>query len=101
MKTIVKKFNIYQYSELNEEAKEKVRIEYLENPIRKEGFINMIYEDLKNLFPSSELKVQWELSYSYRDGVNVYGNLDIMDLVNMIQNNLCGDTYLKFKDFFL
>ena len=69
MREIIKKFNVYQYSELSDEAKAKVRSWYIDDPFRAEELTDMINEDLKNLFPNSELKVEWSLSSCQGDGV--------------------------------
>lgn len=100
MREIIKKFNVYQYSELSDEAKAKVRSWYIDYTLRSEELTFQIDQDLKNLFPNSELKVEWSLSYCQGDGVNVYGDLCFMDLVNMVQNHLCGDDYKAFENFF-
>lgn len=100
MREIIKKFNVYQYSELSDEAKAKVRSWYIDDPVRSEELTFLINQDLENLFPNSELKVEWSLSYCQGDGVNVYGDLCFMDLVNMVQNHLCGDNYKAFENFF-
>lgn len=100
MRTIIKKFNVYQYSELSDEAKAKVRSWYIDDPVRSEELTFLINQDLENLFPNSSLKVEWSLSYCQGDGVNIYGYLCFMDLVNMIQNHLCGDNYKLFEDSF-
>ena len=100
MRTIIKKFNVFKYSELSEKAKEKVRCWYIDDPLRSEELTEMIDEDLKNLFPNSELKVEWSLSSCQGDGVNIYGDLCFIDLVNMVQNRWCGDDYKEFENFF-
>lgn len=100
MREIIKKFNVYQYSELSDEAKAKVRSWYVDDPVRSEELTFLINQDLENLFPNSKLKVEWSLSYCQGDGVNVYGDLCFMDLVNMVQNHLCGDYYKAFENFF-
>lgn len=100
MRTIIKKFNVYQYSELSDEAKAKVRSWYINDPVRSEELTFLIDQDLKNLFPNSDLTVEWSLTYCQGDGVNVYGDLCFMDLVNMVQNHLCGDSYKAFENFF-
>lgn len=100
MRTITKKFNVYQYSELSDEAKAKVRNWYIDDPVRSEELTFLINQDLENLFPNSELKVEWSISCCQGDGVNVYGDLCFMDLVNMVQNHLCGDNYKAFENFF-
>lgn len=48
MREIIKKFNVYQYSELSDEAKAKVRSWYIDDPFRAEELTDMINEDLKN-----------------------------------------------------
>ena len=61
MRTIVKKFNVYQYSELSDEAKAKVRSWYVNDPVRSEEITFLINQNLENLLPNSELKVEWSL----------------------------------------
>lgn len=58
MREIIKKFNVYQYSELSDEAKAEVRSWYINDPVRSEELTFQIDQDLKNLFPNSELKVE-------------------------------------------
>lgn len=38
MREIIKKFNVYQYSELSDEAKAKVRSWYVDDPVRSENY---------------------------------------------------------------
>lgn len=85
MKQIVKTYKIYTYNELNEEAKQKVKEWYLSG---QESFIfdNMIEDDLGYLFPHSSLQFQYSLAYCQGDGFNIYGNVDIRDVINYKQD---------------
>lgn len=100
MRTITDTYNVYTYPELSEEAKEKVNQWYLDDPMRGEIFSEIYTEDLKNLFPRSNLKIQYSLSYCQGDGLNIYGELDLMDVFNAIRNKTyCGETFADFWDF--
>lgn len=97
MRTVTDTYNVYTYPELSEEAKEKVNQWYLDDPCRNETFSEMYMEDIKNLFHGSDLKMQYSLGYCQGDGLNIYGELDLMDVFKTIHDkSYCGET---FKDF--
>ena len=97
MRKISVEYKLYEYHELSNAAKEKVMQWYLDDPVRSEMFEENINQDLKYLFPNSKLKIQESLSCSQGDGLNIYGNLDLNDVLHAINDNeYCGDT---FKDF--
>ena len=74
---------VYRYHELSESAKERVKNEYLlDNEVRVMDFEDDIMDDLENNFPESDLHVQFSFSGCQGDGLNVYGLLDPMDVVN-------------------
>lgn len=83
MKTITKevKIDLYKFEELSEEVQEKIKQNYLD---RKDPFFftEDCMEQLKNLFPNSELKVQYDFSYCQGSGLNIYGDLWFMDIFN-------------------
>lgn len=77
----------YEYNELGEKAKEVVKQWYLNDPSRA----TMLTEDFQNMFlnyffPNSNLKVQWSLSSCQGDGVNIYGDLQLIEIINYIKN---------------
>ena len=75
MKTIKRKYNTYDFSELNESAKERVRQWYLDDDMRSSDWENEIEQDLMIMFPNSDLHIQFSLNSCQGDGVNIYGNL--------------------------
>ena len=86
MKTIIKTYNVYNYNELSDEAKEKVQQHYLDDPIRNDLFYEDCMETIHSLFPQSDLKVQYSLSSCQGDGFNIYGTLDVFNMINLIRN---------------
>ena len=83
MQQLIKIYNVYSYSELSNEAKEKAKEDYLNDYCRSEALTEIYMEDLKNIFPNSDLKIQWSLNGCQGDGVNIYGNLNINDIFNL------------------
>ena len=86
MKTITKSINIYRFDELSEKSKEKAREEFYENY----SFIlcDMYHDDIKDeldyLFPNSILDVQFNLSCEQGSGLNIYGDLDLLDIYDKV-----------------
>lgn len=77
---------LYEYSELSESAKDKVRREHLDYELATGIRVRMLHEDYKNMwlnyhFPNSDLKVQYSLASCQGDGVNVYDEFDFDDLI--------------------
>lgn len=83
MQQLIKIYNVYSYLELSDEAKEKAKEDYLNDYCRSEALTDIYMEDLKNIFPNSDLKIQWSLNGCQGDGVNIYGNLNINDIFNL------------------
>ena len=83
-RTVTKSYDVYTYDELSDEAKEKVKQMFLD--WRREDS-NIFTEDcetaIAELFPNSDLNVQYDLSYSQGDGFNTYGKLNVNDLLNV------------------
>ncbi len=81
MKVVTKEFEVYSYNELSEEAKQRVKEWYLTG---QESFIfdDMIEDDLSCLFPHSSLKFQYSLGHYQDDGFNIYGEVDIRDILD-------------------
>ena len=86
MKTITKTYKVYNYNELSDEAKEKVKQDYLDDPVRNDIFYEDCMETIHSLFPQSDLKVQYSLSSCQGDGFNIYGTLDVFNMINLMRN---------------
>ena len=86
MKIITKTYNVYNYNELSNEAKEKVKQDYLDDPVRNDIFYENCTETIYDLFPQSDLKIQYSLSSCQGDGFNTYGTLDVFNLINLMRN---------------
>lgn len=67
----------YEYPELSEEAKEKVKEWYLSDPERAIDFRDMILVDLNDYLNPYEINVQFSLSSCQGDGVNIYGRIPV------------------------
>lgn len=80
---VVKTKEVYDFSELSEEAKEKAKEWYLNDPFRGSMLTDDMNCDLSNIFPESDLKVQWSLCNCQGDGVNIYGKLDLNDIFSL------------------
>ena len=101
MREVTVKYKLYTFEELSTEAKEKVKQWYLEDELRPMFFEEMVNEDLKNLFPNSELEVQFALGYCQGDGLNIYGKLIPSDIIDAIDNGWWGDDCIQeYKEFF-
>ena len=81
MKTITIVKNLYEYSELSEEAKKNARKWYLDDEMRAEFFKEDIENDLNGLFPNSKLKVYFSLGYCQGDGLNIEGKIYLYDFI--------------------
>ena len=101
MEIITREYKVYNFSELSEEAKDKVKQWYLDDDFRPYEFENIYTEDLKYLFNNSDLKLQFSLSYCQGDGLNIYGKLDLMDVFTAIRDTKhSGDLFKQYKDLF-
>lgn len=85
MRSVVQTLTLYTYDELSSEVKEKARENIIEQYRDNDGFDEIIKEQLAMLFPDSDLKFQYSLSYCQGDGVNIYGKLSIHDLLNYLK----------------
>lgn len=88
MKEFVTVTKGYTYSELSEAAREKVKEWYLNRDWRADDFYEIVMCDLVELFPNSELKVTFSLSYCQGDGLNIYGKLNLYDFLEIWQGTL-------------
>jgi len=77
---------LYEYSELSESAKDKVREEELSQQLFL-GIRDLALQDdykymwLEHYFPNSNLKAEYSLASCQGDGVNVFGVFDFDDLI--------------------
>ena len=81
MRSVNVTYKIYEFSELSEDVKAKVKEWYLNNFYQNEEFLDICKEELSHRFPKSDLKVQYSLSYCQGDGLNVYGTLNLKDVL--------------------
>ena len=68
MDKYVKEIKAYTFPELTGEAKEKAKEWYLNDETLSWELTNNYESDLSCIFPNSDLKVQWSLSYCQGDG---------------------------------
>lgn len=101
MREVTVKYKLYKFEELSTEAKEKVKQWYLEDEWMGQNFTDMIMEDLNNLFPNSKLEVQYDLGYCQGDGLNIYGSLNPLDVIEAIDSGRWGDKEVQeYKNCF-
>ena len=93
MEIVTKEYNVYDFSELSEDAKEKAKQWYLDDDFRPSEFTEIYEQDLQNIFPDSELKLQYSLRYCQGDGLNIYGNLDVNNILNLPTSGFCGNEF--------
>lgn len=80
MEKITKTYEIYDYNELSENAKEKVKNYYLTSGIRNDLFQENIKYKLNYYFKNSSLDYQYSLDSCQGDGVNIYGKINVDDI---------------------
>lgn len=98
-KTITRAYEVYEYKELCEEAKEKVKEWYLEG---QEAciFTESCVEYLKELFPNSELEVEYSLNYCQGDGFNIYGTIYLDEVLEKIADKFTAKELKFFRWIF-
>lgn len=84
METITRVYHVYDYDELSEKAKERVKNWYINDEFRTDIFSDDCNLFLSENYPESELKVQYSLNYCQGDGLNIYGKLYLIDMLNKI-----------------
>ncbi len=80
MDKYIKEIKVFTFPELNGEAKEKAKEWYLNDETLSWELTDSYESDLSCIFPNSDLKVQWSLSYCQGDGVNIYGSVNMEDI---------------------
>lgn len=91
MFTVQKMYKVFSFSELSEKAKDKVRQWYLNDDLRTDIFTEDCLYRLGELFPNSDLKVEYSLGYCQGDGLNIYGDLRLDDVMEYIKDNFTED----------
>ena len=87
--TIIK--NVYTFKELSEKAKEKVRQDYLSDEFRTEIFSEDCMYKINELFPNSDLKIQFSLCGCQGDGFNIYGKISLTDLLENLKDKFSSE----------
>ena len=65
MEVVTREYKVYNFSELSEDAKEKAKQWYLDDDFRPSEFTEIYEQDLRNIFPDSELKLQYSSEKSF------------------------------------
>lgn len=83
MVKFIKHVKVYSFSELSEEAKEEAKRWYLNDETRCEDLTLDFESDIGCVFPNSDLNVQWALNSCQGDGVNIYGSVNLDDILTL------------------
>ena len=83
MITGIKVIKGYKFSELSREAKDYAKENFLGENFRNEDFSWIVRDDVKYLFPKSNLDIQYSLLGCQGDGLNIYGELNLKDILSM------------------
>ena len=97
MKQVIEKINIYKFNELSNTAKENAKKQYLRLERDEKNFYLQCMEKVDKLFPNSNLELQYSLSSSQGDGVNIYDDLDLDNLLNCIKDKFNNKEYKTLK----
>lgn len=89
----------YKYDELSDDAKENVKEWYLENR-EPWVFSDMVNDDLINLFGKNNLDVEYSLSYSQGDGLNIFGTISADSIFECLENHNAGTMFEKYENMF-
>lgn len=96
MRTVAVEYNVYNYNELSEDAKAKVKEWYL-NMQEPYIFTEDCKMDLENLFGKNDLDVQYSLGYCQGDGFNIYGAIDVESIFNCLEKHNGGTQLERFE----
>lgn len=102
MVTITKKINLYEYNELEEKAKERAKENFLETrrELDNDMFTEIAMEIIRNYFQFTDgLEIQYSLSSSQGDGVNIYGKFDLRNVEGMDWLKLEIDNFELTENF--
>lgn len=85
MRTITTVVKLYTFDELSDNAKARVREQYL-NSQDVESFTDGCKMYIDELLPNSNLDVQFSLNSCQGDGFNIYGEFSLIDLANVLED---------------
>lgn len=100
-KTVTREFTVYSFSELSEEAKERVRQDYLESNRYPEDFQEMMEYYLSETFPTSTLKVSFSVCYCQDDHMGIYGEFSLTDILNFLSSADFAENFTEKEIRFL
>lgn len=100
MRTITHTFNVYRYNELDADAKDYAKQQYLELPFRAQEFSALVEIDLEVDYPNSDLKFQYSLSSCQGDGFNVYGLLNLKDVLKYEESAFSDREIKTLEEYF-
>lgn len=87
MRKYVKTYELYQFNELGESAKDKVRQWYLNDDFRADYFYNDTIADLRCLFgENSNPELEFSLAHCQGDYMKIYLNLTVDHIKNIQQS---------------
>ena len=99
MKTITKTIELYRYSELSDDARERVKQWYLDG--QDPGVFSDDCKDwLQYEYGLLDLEVQCSLGYSQGDGLNVYGDVAFWELEKILDSSGFTKKELKRLEFY-
>lgn len=100
MRTITILKNIYTFNELSEKAKAKVIQDYLSDEFRTEIFSEDCMNRITELFPNSDLKIQFSLCNCQGDGFNIYGKISLTDLLENLKDKFSSEELKTLEQYF-
>lgn len=100
MRTITHTFNVYKYSELNADAQDYAKQQYLDLPWRNEDFKELVETCLKEDYPNSVLEFQYSLGYGQGDGFNISGSLNLKDVLKYESGKFSDKEIETLKEYF-
>lgn len=74
---------VYEYMELSDDAKGTAKQWFLNDDSRAYELTDIFTEDIHEIFPNSKLEVQWSLNSCQGDGVNIYGSVNLDDILTL------------------
>ena len=95
MRTYINYVNVYNFDELSDSAKERVKNDYLDDECRKDIFEENCMFKLHELLPSSDLNIEYSLCYCQGDGFNIYGEVYFNDLIEVLKDKF-SEKEMKF-----
>ena len=97
MRKFMREVTVYNYNELSDIAKEKVK-EWLLDTRDSFEFSDWCKQDLENLFGINDLEVQYSLAYCQGDGLNIYGEISAKSILDCLENHNGGSQLEKFEN---